>query len=178
MSKAQELRNKQLRNTLTANVSRLLIDFKNQYLTDYRNFHFGQEVKVKAQAERLLADPEALQQYAGDRKYRQVEMCKRDLLQRILRINTLLDRTALFDLEKYNEANTSFQTKFDNLINKLVHEEMDTRMLRVEKVGGGTFNKFSILISNDDVEVEARFIYAQGLTNAPHYRFIITKRTK
>lgn len=177
ISKAQQLRDKQLAQTLTNKLSRVLVDFKDKYLSDYRDFCFEQQIVVKTQYETRLKSPD-LEDIAKKRRFASVEDLKKSLQFNISKIEKRLARTALFDLEKYSEADKSFQAKFDNLIKKLVAEQISTRFLKVEKIGGGTYDKFSILISNSEVEIEARFIYACGEIKAPHYRFIITKRNK
>jgi hypothetical protein len=82
-------------------------------------------------------------------------------------------------LKFINEAAENFNTKFNRLVDELVKHGVRSYPLTIEAISSGsTENDFNFLITHTTtiktVQVYARIIFAEGLINAPHYRFIIT----
>jgi len=177
MTQAQEKRNKRLTEIFQAKLKRQLNDFHNQYLNDHCQFRINEIKRDLNHYEKLANDSKFLREFNLQRS-RWAQLTQQDALSYYKTRKRRLDNMALLQLEFLNEAETSYQKKLANLISKLVSYQFDTRFLKVEYISDGTYDKFSILVTNNDMEVEARFIYACGEIKIPHYRFIITKRTK
>lgn len=177
MTQAQIKRDRQLTETLTNQLNRTLRDFKDKYLTDYYNYQVKQLEATKNHYAKLIQSDD-IEAIAKKNYFGSAERYIKELNWKIDTINTTLSRQSLLMLEHFVEADKSYQVKLDNLISKIVEEQFNTRFMKIERIGSGTYDKFSILISNDVMEIEARFIYACGEIKAPHYRFIITKRMK
>lgn len=95
----------------------------------------------------------------------------------IAKLETKLSRSNILALEFLAEAKKGYDYKMTKLIEKLVGFGINYLGLRMEKVGNSG-SDFSFLISDDNMEIHARVIFANGEINAPHYRFITTKRDK
>jgi hypothetical protein len=150
LSKAQELRNKQAKSQLEYSLSKELKSFKEMYLESFVNY------KMKEIDEAIKRSLEAGQ----TANYLQAKKEKKFTCY----------------LEFLNEANEGYLTKFNRLIETLVGYGIMAYPLKIERINGGTHFDFGFLISHSINVVHARFIFACGEINAPHYRFIITKR--
>jgi hypothetical protein len=150
LSKAQELKNKQAKDQLTFSLNKELASFKELYLESFVNY-------------RMKEIDENIKKYS-EKGY----MFSHLVLQR--------ERKFTSYLEFLNEANKSYLIKFERLIESLVNYGIMAYPLSIERINGGTDFDFGFLISHNNVVVHARFIFACGMINAPHYRFIITKR--
>lgn len=177
VSKAQLKREKQLRSSVEAKINRILGEFKNEYFTDYKNYFIGVIEKDRKYYQSLVDEPKLLEEVNANR-YKYKLLYESECIQMVKIQDSKLARRSLLEFNLYNEASEGFEKKKANLIEKVLGYEMKTTYLKVERVGSGTHNSFSILISNAEMEIEARFIYACGEIKAPHYRFIITKRNK
>jgi hypothetical protein len=155
-------------------LNRELLDFHDRYVHDYYVWSIG---KIDKELELLknqngqtydYKDPwgEMIQGiYNHDHKIKQLEFT--------------LSRKALTTLQFMDEAEQNYWKKFTNLIGKLNNFSFVVGYgTKVERINGATPDEFSFLITNNyqDLEIHARFIYACGMVNAPHYRFIVTQR--
>lgn len=174
VTKEQIKRDETLKKYLTIKLNNLLLDFKNDYLNDYYQFNVNSLEAIKMDA---LTKIDEAEKNTSLPSYR-IDTLIQSLNYKITKINKILTRKALMQLDTFNEANESFNKKLNNLIDKLVSENISQRHMKLEKVSHGNANDFSIFISDDKMEIESRFIYANGEIKAPHYRFITTKRTK
>ena len=93
----------------------------------------------------------------------------------VSRIEKKLSNRNILILEFISEADKNFESKLNSLISKLTEYQFSTQHLNIKKISN-TNSEFSFLISNQEIEVEARVIFACGNINVPHYRFITTKR--
>ena len=185
MTKAQQLRNKQLGESLKYKLTSKLRRFKDLYLGDYADY---QESKIKNQINwrrNLAENPKALRDYNNEKQanlpqtfVRFDEVTVEGLLIAIKNLENKLSFNNSNRFEWMSEANDSYKLKFDRLIDKLVGFQINNYKLRIETIGAGTSGDFGFLISDDDIEVHARIIYACGEIKAPHYRFIVTGRKK
>lgn len=158
-SKAAQKRQKDLYNLLNSELTYRLQAFKNKYLEDY----------IAYETERIRRDiinikqDERMSKYAKDYHLGLLE--------------TKLSMNNINALEWLTEANKNYESKKDRLIRKLVEAGMKYRELRVEKVSNAG-EDLAFLISDNEKEVHARFIYASGIIQRPHFRFITTIRNK
>ena len=150
ITKAQELRNKQAKESLTHNLNKELGSFKEMYLESYLNY------RMKEIDENIIKYTE--------KGY----MFSHLVIQK--------ERKFTSYLEFLNEANKSYLVKFTRLVETLVEYGIMAYPLKIERINGGTDFDFGFLISHSNIVVHARVIFACGMINAPHYRFIITKR--
>ena len=186
MTKTQELRNKQLRSTLTNKLSFKLKGFKNSYLGEYADY---QESKIENEIKwnrNLAENPEELRIHNQIILSKTRESSRRwftsltieSFLQTIKRLEYKLSFNNSNRFEWMSEANESYNLKFERLISKLVSFQIDTRVMKIESIGNDTSRDFGFLISDEKQEVHARGLYAWGEIKATHYRFIITNRVK
>lgn len=159
LSKAAQKRLDQQKQSITNVLNARLIDFKNRYLQDYADYSV---VRVVDQINYLKTSD----------MNRGETQTNRD--NRIARVEEELKRDALIRFEAMTEANRSYNQRISGLVDKLISFGFSTRFMRIEKIR----SDFSFLISNDEMEIHARVIYACGEVNAPHYRFVTTKRNK
>lgn len=186
MSKAQEKRDKQLRESLTIKLNAKLRKFKNDYLGDYTNYkrtklerelNYNIKLSTDADSLKLHNDNLLMSTRMPMRKWFR-PVTHESFLPKIKQIEYELSFGHLNDLEWLKEANENYIIKFNKLIEKLVSCRMDLYHIKIEAINGGTARDFGFLISDTKIEVHARVIYAQGEVNAPHYRFITTERSK
>jgi hypothetical protein len=81
-------------------------------------------------------------------------------------------------LEYINEANKSFNQKIDSMVEKMISAKINSSLCRIEMISGGTPSEFEFLVSDKEIELHARTIFACGHIKAPHFRFITTTRNK
>jgi hypothetical protein len=101
-----------------------------------------------------------------------------DANNRIAIVNKRRDPEMLQTLQYINEANVSFNKKIASMAQKMYEAKINYVYCRFHMVSGGTPSEFSFLISDDQIELHARTIFACGMINAPHFRFITTIRNK
>lgn len=195
MSKAQEKRNKQLKQALTSHLNRVLIDFKNKYFDEYCKWNVN-VIQYKLDQMPQQKPDDLLKMYEGKDientyfvryltpnqrrnsrsynidKYMIQQMCgTRRLLQNSIK------RSALLHHKFYSEAQQGYQKKFDNLVDKLVHYQFSIRFLKVQQIDVN-HGQLEFLISDNVKECHARAIWVEGNIKAPHYRFITTIRKR
>ena len=182
ISKAQEKRNKQLRSSLTFKLNAKLVDFKNTYLGDYADFRELEIKRVIKKAQNILDTPGRIEEINNERrensrnpKYVHL-LTVQELEGRIKQSERRLSIRNINQLNWLTEAKENYETKLTKVIDKLVSFEMNAPRLNIESIGEGTSRDFEFLITNEEMTVHARVIYACGAINAPHYRFIVTKR--
>lgn len=165
LSKAAQKRLDDTKIYFTNVLNNRLIDFKNKYLQDYSDWTiFNLEMRL---AQIKDSTPAAT-------KYISLSTAIQSKESGIKMLEGKLSRKALIQLEAMTEANKSFNVRLENLVSKMIEFGMSTNFLKIEKIS----NDFSFLISNNEMEIHARVIYACGAINCPHYRFITTKRMK
>jgi hypothetical protein len=150
ISKAEEKRNKQAKEQLTYSLNKELLNFKEMYLESFVNYRMKE------------IDSSIVRYQQGGYGYSHLVNKK--------------SRKFTCYLEFLNEGNEGYNIKFERLIENLVEYGIKAYPLQIEKINGGTDFDFGFLISHNNIVVHARFIFACGMINAPHYRFIITKR--
>ena len=160
MSKAEEKRAKELRNSLLSLLNSKLVNFKEEYLTDSVKWNFRQLENGLNKAKKVYEESKTPNNayYVKMREDR-------------LKLKTTLT------LGFINEANEGYNLKIEKLIKKLIESKIETRFLKIEEVYNQV-GAFEFLISDSKIEVHARVIFANGEINAPHFRFITTKRNK
>lgn len=170
VNKAQELREKQARESLTYNLQRRLISFKERFLDSYVNYKFREFDK---QIEFIKKKP-------FDNKNEKygytLEKFNQDNQKSIEIIEQQKSLKYTNTLKFINEAEENYSIKFNRLIDSLVKYGIQSYPLSIEKIGSATEYDFGFLITHKDIVVHARIIFACGEINAPHYRFITTKR--
>lgn len=181
MTKAQEKRIKQLKESLTRKLSVKLRDFKDTYLGDYVDFKISTIKKEIISCKELINDPKKLQEYneitqklSRGKWYMPITAERFEI--KLKNLEYSLKHSNINSLQWMNEANKGYETKFERLVEKIAVSEMDIYRLKIDYVGGGTTTDFGFLIYDDKKEVHARVIYACGEIKAPHYRFITTMR--
>ena len=196
ISKAEAKRRKDRRDTISNMIRRSLIDFKDTYLKDYANFKLRVIEHEKAKWVAISTE-EALAKHNEEREkdfiarygslkptnfrgwhiatFRPTEMSTVEW--EIEKCNRELATPTLNTLKWLTEAHEGYETKIEKVIDKVDKYEMSTRFMKIERIGD-VGREFAFLISNEEMEVHARVIYACGEINAPHYRFIVTKRNK
>jgi len=150
ITKAQELRNKQAKAQLEFSLNKELLSFKELYLESFVNYRMKE------------IDSSIVRYQQGGYGYSHL-------------VNKKARKFSCY-LEFLNEANEGYNIKFERLIENLVEYGIKAYPLQIERINGGTEFDFGFLISHNNIVVHARFIFACGMINAPHYRFIITKR--
>jgi len=189
VSKAELKRRKQRRERISHLIRTNLIDFKDLYLKDYAEYKKRVIENEKAKWEKLL-DSKTLEEYNKEREERHNENNRWRKFPRSFNPTTLktveweisklekeLANPTLNTLKWLTEAHEGYEKKIEKVIDKVDKYEMSTRFMKIERISDSG-SDFSFLISNDEIEVHARVIYACGEINAPHYRFIVTKRNK
>lgn len=183
MSKAEEKRNKQLRATLTHKMSFKLKGFKNLYLGDYAEFEKMQIERSLKRSQFLIDNPLKLLKLNDERRKNSRDpryyspLTVFELDGRVKNYEAKLKNDNSNLLEWLNEANDNYSRKFEKLIDKLVFHGISSLRLKIERiVSNGSVFEFEI--TDDKITIHARVIYACGEVNAPHYRFIVTKRGK
>lgn len=183
ISKAQLKRDKDLYNRIDSLIRGNLMDFKDMYLSDYVQYMETNLKKEVSKYQELIESPDKLKERNILKKAatRRNEWLSPDTIEDIKHYLKSAERNMLFPsirLRAYlNDAHENFEKKIFKVIEKVCNYSPDTRFLKIERIGDAG-HAFSFLISNNDINIHARVIYAQGSVNAPHYRFIITKRNK
>lgn len=168
VSKAQLKREKQLRERLNYRLNNLLKNFKNNYLRKFVNFRIREIERKMEHTFYLEENWEPRSKWDTKPNY---EAIRKGLQE-------TLDRESLLTLKFINEGNDNYTHSLNKLIAKLVKYEINSSYWTLKQVYNEISNEFSFLVENDTIEVEARLIFAEGPVNAPHYRFITTKRNK
>jgi uncharacterized membrane protein len=153
---------------VTRLLHRKLQGFREQYLNKY----------VAWERERLIAKKNTLietdgKPYDTKRPLRGV----RNNQDAIGRIETKLTRQSILALEVMKEADSNFNTKIDKVAEKVVKGGLSYLGLRLEMINDIGMD-LEFLIHDDNSEVHARVIFANGEIKAPHFRFITTKRKR
>jgi len=163
VSKAELKRRKDAKATMYTRLSVKMMDYKEMYLESCINYKTR---RLEARLKRCKESTEEI--FEGSYRTRMIASIEKQL-----------ERRHLLILSVINEANESYEAKLDKVIDKCINFGINNYMkMNVERVTNGTSSEFAFLISNDEIEVHARVIYAHGLINAPHFRFITTKRNK
>jgi len=158
-TKAEIKRLNDLKSQLMNTLDRRLNEFKNHYLQSSVDW----EIKKK---------------HATIKRLEKIESPTSNDLHAIENVKIQLERSALLALPIMVAANKSFEVKLENLVDKCIQYGIESRFMKVEKIGGGTNFDFSVLISDSIIEIHARFIFVVGDVQCPHFRFITTKRLK
>jgi len=185
MSKASEKREKVYRETLVRKLTVKLRTFRNLYLGDYVSF---KKEKINSEIEKkeyLISNPLVLlnlntilrNETPESRRRWYTPICIKALELEITRLKGTLVNEHINTFDWITTANESFEDKFSRLIEKLVKFKMDIYELKIDSVGCATNRDFGFIISDKNSSVHARVIYANGEIKAPHYRFIVTKRS-
>jgi len=196
VSKAELKRRKDRRDRISHLIRTNLTEFKDTYLNDYAEYQKRVIERERSKWEKI-STPELLAEYNKKaeerfnerygnyspnvyvpysyRKFRPTEMSTVEW--EIEKCNKKLQYSAINQLNWLTEAHEGYEKKIEKVIDKVDKYEMSTRFMKIERINNAG-SDFSFLISNDDMEVHARVIYACGAINAPHYRFIVTKRNK
>lgn len=182
ISKAQQKRNKDLRNRIESMIKRNLMDFQDRYLCDYADYQERQLQNAVNRQQILLDDPEQLKRFNDSAREQRngrffYEITLKDIQGRLANAKKQLNFPTTRKMEYFNEAKKSYDAKIEKMITTVCGYNPDTRWIKIERVSD-VGHEFSFLISNNDMEIHARVIYACGDINAPHYRFIVTKRNK
>ncbi len=150
LSKAQEKRNKQAKAQLEFTLNNELKSFKEMYLESFVNYRMKEmDISIKRNEDKGYSTKSLVEKKA--RKF----SCY---------------------LEFLNEGNEGYNIKFSRLIETLIEYGIMAYPLEIKRINSGTPYDFEFLISHNTTIVHARVILACGMINAPHYRFIITKR--
>jgi len=165
ISKAQLKRDKEINKKLYTLVSRTIVDFKDSFLESFINF------RIKEIENSILKLQDKKRNWIPSR----YETTMPDFDNYVSRIEKKLSNRNILILEFISEADKNFESKLNSLISKLTEYQFSTQHLNIKKISN-TNSEFSFLISNQEIEVEARVIFACGNINVPHYRFITTKR--
>lgn len=183
ISKAQQLRDKQLRQAVSSKITNNLMDFQDMYLADYAAFQ-TMLLQRAIDKQTFLLNPKALAIHNENGRKDAMHMGRRFYETTMDNVNgrlAMAERQILYPairtMRYFNEAKENYDTKINKVIDSVCKHMNDIRFLKIERVSDAG-HEFSFLISNNDVEVHARVIYACGEINAPHYRFIVTKRDK
>lgn len=162
ISKAEQKRIKDATSAVRFKLSKKMIDFKELYLDACVNY------EIRQVENRLKSCQESTEEFfRGTKRTALIEMIEKQL-----------ERKNILTLRFINEANDSYEAKVDKIVQKLIKFGFSSRHLRVERTETEASHEFSFLISNQEIEVHARVIYACGMINVPHFRFITTKRNK
>jgi len=158
ISKAEQKRTQDTKRILTSNLELKLGDFKNKFLFDYNAFKFKRK---QNSIDRIKEDK---REFIDGWK-------KADI---IARLELYFERDSLNTLENFIEARDLYNKRLAALVDKLIGFGLTGHSFKIEFIR----RDFSLIITsrlNGDT-VHARVIYAEGEINAPHYRFITTKR--
>jgi hypothetical protein len=166
-NKAANKRARQSKESIEIRLGMNLREFKNDYLERYSNYKI----------ERLEAELQNLKDRLDSGNF---DCPERSMLHVIKRSEEQLLRRSTLLLQFLTEAEETYSRRFESLVEKVFHHDLNVRKMNVERVSSGNWNDFSFLISDDVTELHARFIYAaeDSVLVVPHFRFIITKRNK
>jgi len=176
VNKAALKRANALRFHLKLLVEKQLINFQDEYLGMYVSWSIGK-------MQRELADniEKNGTEYEGRDYNGKVVKRVYNYDGAIKRLETELSRKNMLTYEFINTAKNGYTAKFNKLLDKLVgfgfeadNYKNQVRVDFISNIG----HEFEFMVYNNDMEVHARVILAQGEINAPHYRFITTKRNK
>ena len=173
VNKAEEKRIKDAIQALTNQLSIKLVDFKENFLTSYVDYCFSKFDRAIQLAEAMVYDEKEMKYLYT------LELFNSEKAVRIARIERQKALKSTNTLIFINEANENYNIKFTRLVNELVKHGIRSYPLTIEKINSGsTAYDFNFLITHSTtiktVQVYARIIFAEGMINAPHYRFIIT----
>jgi actin-related protein len=177
ITKKEQLAIKQAIETLTNQLNRKLVDFKERFLTSYVNFRFSEfDVRIN----RIKKEEFKVTKYQSANALEAFENNKVTMIENLEKQKAFKSTNTLVFIK---EAEENYNTKFERLVNKLVEHEIRSYPLTIEFINSGsTSNDFNFLISHNtsekQIQVYARIIFAEGEINAPHYRFIITANKK
>lgn len=160
MSKAKERELRVITERVSFLINKRLEEFEDRYLGAYVKWSIG-EIEY------------TLKRYVNMKK--EQSSTAYDLI--IERREVQLSKPHILACEYYAEAKKGYDIKIAKLVAKLIQHGITTPHLKVEKVNNAG-SELSFLISNAEMEIHARMIWAEGDINAPHYRFITTKRNK
>ena len=170
VSNAELKRIKDAKDLFTSLLNRNLKDFKNLYLQSSVEFGIKMEEMSIQKSIKKVQDAEISYKSGWNSQEDKDEFIKRIELRRRPEMLMILDYI--------NEANKSFNDKIETMVCKMIEAQIKTRFLKLEKIGGGTSSEFEFLISDDNIQLHARTIFACGAIKAPHFRFITTIRNK
>jgi len=171
VNKAAEKRAKQAREALTYRLSAMLIDFKERFLGSYVAYEMSLfDRDIKHQKERKFNSEK-------DGKHGKTEASfNAEVASVIAAIEVRKARVNTNTLKFIVDANDNYNDKFSKMVSALVEHGVQAHPLHIERISNSTVNDFGFLIKHNDITVHARVIFACGPINAPHYRFIITRR--
>ncbi len=167
-NRAANKRARQTRENLNNRLSFQLGDFKNNYFKRFVDFRINELAQNIEDSKTYIEENKETLQASAVKVYER----------RLKKLEEEFSRKSILSLEFLSEANKNYTTKFNRLIEKLADSGINSLYFEVKAMNSGIAYDFGFLISDDEIEVEARFIYAQGEINALHFRFIITKRNK
>jgi hypothetical protein len=156
---AQKKELKFLRSALSQKLNGELISFKNDYLQSSINYEF----KI---LENKLKRLKEIQNPCGNEVFA------------IQIVESKLKMTALTSFPIMVDANNTFNMKIENLIEKCIKYNLKSQHLKIDKIGSGKINEFTIVVSDSKIEIHARFIFVDGLVQCQHFRFITTVKNK
>lgn len=160
MSIAEQKRTKQTAEALTSHLNRTLVSFKNAYLGDFVKWNISQ---IESQL-------------AFVKENKTTVRTERDILHLSKYYEGKLENLNLLTLEFITDAAKNYELKLAKLVDSMIKHGIKTAFLRVQKISN-TSKEFAFLISDKEIEIHARAVYCCGEINAPHYRFITTKRS-
>ena len=205
LSKAEQKRRKQQKESLEIKLAKMLIDFENRFMTSFTKYHFDMDI-AKMNSLNAVACPtweECMKYLLGKATRRSLGMTaphtdnrgnrlsdnmKDQILDEVLSHNALHNRWMNWDiaskkvkretLTKFGymtEANKGWEPRFDKLVLRVLSEAKSTEKMTLAKAGTRG-GELEILISQDTQEFHCRFIWVDGVLVAPHHRFIVTTR--
>jgi hypothetical protein len=175
ISKAQLKREKDAINSLNNVLNRKLVNFKEMYLKSYVDFMFSKfDESISYWKEMKYSE---FNKFGLKNRETEIQFNER-MNVNIAEIEKEKAKYYTNILKFINEANDGYVAKFNKMVFECVKYGIQSHPLNIETIGNATTSDFAFLIKSNDVVVHARIIFACGEINAPHYRFIITKRTE
>jgi hypothetical protein len=170
VSNAELKRIKDAKDRFTSHLNRNLKDFKNLYLKECIQFMMKMEEMSIQRSIKKIQDAEI--------SYKSGWNSQEDKDKHIKLIESRRRPEMLQTLEFINDADKSFNQKIESMVCKMIEAKIHPIHFKMEKISGGTPYQFEFLISDDNIELHARTIFACGEIKAPHFRFITTIRNK
>jgi uncharacterized coiled-coil DUF342 family protein len=170
VSKAQEKRDRQARESLNHTLRNKLRYFENDYLNSSVQWEINEVKRSIANIQKEI-DNFPTREITPRNRHQRIE----DLQWRLQREKEVLTLDAKITLRTIVAAKKSYDNKVERLVTLLIQEGFSNGSYKVVDIHAiGSLLEF--LITKSDKEVHARLIWVNCTEKTPHFRFITTTR--
>ena len=203
-SKAAEKRYREAKSKIENKLEKELVDFKNNYMDSYSSWNISKIQRIADRYPQVqditrqkLISNEFFPLFQGQTcteagmndmtcyRYRQERPDPSTVLVTPSTVNRAItkmanarltiSRMAILQHEFLAEAFESYNIKLARFVDRVLASNISETYFKIDMVSNAG-GELEFMIHNTQIQLHARFIFAQGEINAPHYRFIITEK--